>query len=126
MKIIIRFIFKKMCDYISFQDSIKYGGGKPAYIEYVSDKQIKYFLENEEEIAENHRLIKNCDNPEETVDHLEKIVFLIKKLLEGSTLLPFKVFIRYDGSVDIYSGWHRIRAYQYLNYYKLPCEIIKD
>lgn len=121
-------VIKEM-DYISYEDSIKYGDNKLSYIDSVSDEQIKYFLNHGDEISEDHELIKNCENSEDTVDHLQRILYQVRQLLKGNKLETICICYNresdYPSFPDIYDGWHRIRAYQYLKYDKIPCVIEK-
>ena len=110
--------------YITFDESIKMGRGNISYIEFVSDKQIDYFLRTGQEVEENHEMIKNCMEPGETAGHLKRIIYQIKLLKEDKPLAPFEVWYNnYDSYGDVYDGWHRIRAYQYMQYEKIPCNI---
>jgi hypothetical protein len=111
-------------DYFSYEDSIKYGCGELSYIDTVSDEQINYFL-NHDNISIDHELIKNCDDPESTVDDLQRILYQINELVKGNKLetiyLCYSRESDFPNFPDIYDGWHRIRAYQYLKYDYIPC-----
>jgi len=117
-------------DYITFAQSMAFGGNAPSYSESVTDEQIDYFLQNESEINEEHSKISESEDPEETVRNLKSIIYHIKNLKQGIALPHFEVHYRckeeYPDCPDIYDGWHRIRAYQYLRYDRLPCEIVLD
>lgn len=60
-------------DFISYENSVKYGDNKLSYIDSVTDEQITYFLNNNGVINDNHELIKNC---EDTVDNLQRILYI--------------------------------------------------
>ena len=87
----------------------------------MSDAQIDYFLQNNEIISIDNPII--TEDPDETVDHLERILYQIKQLKSGNKLESFEIYFGKDGIPDIYDGWHRIRAYQFLKYKKIPCLI---
>jgi len=114
-------------DYITHEDSLNFANGKLSYIDYVSDEQIKYFLLTNEDISEEHPLIIDCEDPYKTTNHLERILYQIRQLEQGKSLIDFEVWYEREGDgPNIYDGWHRIRAYQYMKYDKIPCSIIKS
>lgn len=116
-------------DYITYADSIEFGNGQLSYGEDVTDNQIAHFLRSNDEITEDHPLIRYSEDPYETVQHLIRIIYQIKQLQEGKSLIPFEICYedpsQYPDYPCIYDGWHRIRAYQYLKYEKIPCYISK-
>ena len=108
---------------ISYEDTLKFAGGELAHIEYMSDAQINYFLHNNEIISIDHPMIRNSEDPDETVDHLERVLYQIKQLKSGNKLEDIEIYFGEDGIADIYDGWHRIRAYQFLKYEKIPVRV---
>lgn len=95
------------------------------HIEYVTDTMITFFLNNSDEITEDHIMFVACDDVEVTINHLTRILHIVKRLLLHLPVDAFTVWYENgDKYPDIYDGWHRIRAYQYLKYKKIPCNII--
>jgi hypothetical protein len=118
-----------MLDFITYEDSIKFGCDLLSYSEYVSDEQIEYFLSNNEKITPDHYMIINSTDVHETINHLERILHQINELKLGKILITFEVWYNNESDFpdypDIYDGWHRIRAYQFMEYKQIPCIIIK-
>lgn len=112
-------------NYITYEESIIYGSGL-SYIEYVIDTMISFFLNNRDEnITADHIMFLACDDVEETINHLERILHIVKRLVLNLPVDKFEVWYENgDKYPDIFDGWHRIRAYQYLGYKKIPCIII--
>jgi hypothetical protein len=116
--------------YISFSDSIKFRGNKISYSESMSDEQINYFLQINDDISENHHMIINSKDSYETVSDIKSILYHIIQLQQGKSLISFEIWYNredeYPDCPDIYDGWHRIRAYQFMKYDKIPCIIVKN
>ena|SRR5579862_3168947 len=109
-----------MC--LSYEDSLKANNGKLAY-EDVSDDMIDYFIAHPKDVIdENHRLLYDSD--EDTVDNLLRILYQVRRLKKGKSLVPIEIWYQHGNRLpDIYDGWHRIRAYQYMGYRCIPCVI---
>jgi ParB-like chromosome segregation protein Spo0J len=57
---------------------------------------------------------------------MKRILYQVRLLQQGHNLEPFEVWYNSnDDIIDIYDGWHRIRAYQYMQYKEIPCIIVK-
>ena len=115
-----------MTSYISYADSVAWGEGL-SHIEHVSDAQIQFFLDVPlAEIVPDHPMIRNNDG---TCEHLCRILYQIKLLRKKEDLVPFTVTYQskddFPHCPDIYDGWHRIRAYQYMDFQQIPCYVEK-
>lgn len=111
-------------NYITYDESIIYGNGL-SYIEDVTDTMITFFLNSDEPIINDHIMFLACDDVEETINHLERILHIVKRLILHLPVDSFTVWYENGHKYpNIYDGWHRIRAYQYLGYKKIPCDII--
>lgn len=124
--------FEQNETYITYKQSLDYNNGDVSYIEYISDELLNFFLkvENLNDIDESHPKIKDLPDPSDDLQHLKRCLYQIRLLMNGEKLEPFIVTYNreedYPSFPDIYDGWHRIRAYQYMKYEKIPCYISKE
>ena len=111
-------------DSITYEESIKYGRGVVAYDE-VTDEEITQLLKLPNNQINDHKNFSSGGKAFNT----SSIVYHVKLLMEGKPLNSFEVFYQteeeYPHCADIYDGWHRIRAYQYMKYANIPCDIVK-
>jgi len=77
----------------------------------VSDAQIKYYLDNEQftDLQIEH---KGLDDSSEI--HAQRIASLIHLIQKNIKLFPINIYV-VKGKYEIDDGYHRLRAYYYLN-----------
>ena len=96
-------------------------GEEISNIDEISDKNIDYCLQLGK-IPKNDPFLEDAD-----IESLERVIYQIKLLQQGETPEPICLLNDYlTNTVDIYDGYHRIRAHQYLGYDKILCLNIND